>query len=86
MVALKIPEDLAAQASLIPGLSDRVARFIKLEIVQHEQRLKRFHPETLDLVARARQNAETQRASGYDLDKIKRSFDRHLQDLTEDIL
>jgi hypothetical protein len=86
MVALKIPEDLAAQASLIPGLSDRVARFIKLEIVQHEQRLKRFHPETLDLVARARQNAETQRASGYDLDKIKRSFDRHLQDLTEENL
>jgi len=86
MGALKIPEDLAAQASLIPGLSDRVARFIKLEIVQHEQRLKRFHPETLDLVARARQNAETQRASGYDLDKIKRNFDRHLQDLTEDNL
>jgi hypothetical protein len=86
MVALKIPEDLAAQASLIPGLSDRVARFIKLEIVQHEQRLKRFHPETLDLVARARQNAETQRASGYDLDEIKRSFDRHLQDLSEDNL
>lgn len=86
MGALKIPEDLAAQASLIPGLSDRVARFIKLEIVQHEQRLKRFHPETLDLVARARQNAETQRASGYDRDKIKRSFDQHLQDLTEDHL
>lgn len=86
MVALKIPEDLAAQANQIPGLSDRLARFIKLEIVQHEQRLKRFHPETLDLVARARQNAETQRASGYNLDEIKRSFDRHLQDLTEDNL
>jgi len=86
MGALKIPEDLAAQASLIPGLSDRLARFIKLEIVQHEQRLKRFHPETLDLVARARQNAENQRVSGYNLDEIKRSFDRHLQDLTGDSL
>jgi len=83
MGALKIPDDLATQASLIPGLPERVARFIRLEIVQYEKRLKRFQPQTLDLVAKARLNAEAQRASGYDVDQTKQNFDRHLQDLTE---
>jgi hypothetical protein len=83
MGALEIPNDLAAQASLIPGLNERVARFIRLEIVQYEQRLKRFRPETLELVAKARQNAETRRASGYDVDEVKRSLDRHIRELTE---
>ena len=83
MGALKIPEDLAAQACLIPGLNERVARFIQLEIVQYEQRLKRFHPATLDLVARARVNAQDLRNSGYDIEETKQNFKLHLEDITE---
>jgi hypothetical protein len=83
MGALKIPDDLAAQASLIPGLSDRVARFIQLEIVQYEQRMKRFSPATIDLVNKAKTRAQSQRAAGCDVDEIKKNFERHLDELTE---
>ena len=81
-LALKIPDDLAAQASRIPGLNERVERFIQLEIVQYEQRMKRFRPETLDLMESARKSAESQRAAGYSLDEVKRSFESHLDELT----
>ncbi len=83
MVTLKIPDDLAAKASQIPGLSERVARFIQLEIIQYEQRRKRFHPETLDLIAKARRNAEALQAAGHNVDETKQSFDQHLRELTE---
>lgn len=81
-LALKIPDDLAAQASRIPGLNERVERFIQLEIVQYEQRMQRFRPETMDLVERAQKDAESQRASGYNLDEVKSSFEKHLDELT----
>ena len=83
MGALKIPDALVERASLIPGLNERVARFIQLEIVQHEQRMKRFRPETLEMVARAKKQAETQKSAGYEAAKVKQSFDRHLQELTD---
>lgn len=82
-LAFKIPDDLAAQASRIPGLNERIERFIQLEIVQYEQRMKRFRPETMELVERARMNAEYQRASGCNLDEVKLSFERHLDELTD---
>lgn len=81
-LALQIPDDLAAQASRIPGLNERIERFIQMEVVQFEQRMKRFRPETMDLVERARKNAESQRASGCDLDEVKLSFEKHLDELT----
>ena len=83
MEVIKIPNELATQASKIPGLSDKVARFIQMEIIQYEQRMQRFHTETIDLVARAKINAESQRASGCNVDDVKKSFERHLEQLTE---
>lgn len=58
MGALKIPDDLLEQANRIPGLGERVAHFIRLEVAQFEMRQKRYHPETLALVERARIKAE----------------------------
>lgn len=81
-LALKIPDDLAAQASRIPGLNERIERFIQLEIVQYEQRMKRFRPETMDMVERARKNAQSQRATGYNLDEVKLSFEKHFDERT----
>ncbi|MCX6868817.1 MAG: hypothetical protein NTV46_21965 [Verrucomicrobia bacterium] len=83
MNALKIPDDLAEQASRIPGLSERVTRFIKLEVAQFEQRQKRFHPETLALVARAQEKAAAKRDAGFDSDEVKQSFSRHLETMLE---
>lgn len=82
-LALQIPDHLAAQASRIPGLNERIERFIQMEVVQFEQRMKRFRPETMDLVERARKNAESHRASGYNLDQVKMNFEKHLDELTD---
>lgn len=82
MGALKIPDELLEQAARIPGLRERLVRFIKLEVAQHEIRQTRFRPETLALVARANANADEKRASGVDLDEEMASFLHRLDELT----
>ena len=82
MGALKIPDDLLEQANRIPGLGERVARFIKLEVAQFEMRQKRFRPETLALVARAQAKADEKRAAGADLDEERQVFLQHLDEMT----
>lgn len=82
MGALKIPDELLEQVNRIPGLEERVARFIKLEVAQFEMRQKRFKPETLALVARAQAQAADQRAAGLDLDKEREVFLRQLDKMT----
>jgi len=82
MGALKIPDDLLEQATRIPGLGERVTRFIKLEVAQFEMCQERFRPETLALVARARVEAAQKHAAGVDLEAERESFLRHLENLT----
>jgi hypothetical protein len=41
----------------------------KLEVERHHFRQKRFHPATLDLVAKAKQGAAAKRGSGFDTAK-----------------
>lgn len=82
MGALKIPDELLEQADRIPGLRERISRFIKLEVAQYEMRQARFRPETLALVARANANADEKRAAGVDLDEEKAAFLRRLDELT----
>lgn len=82
MGALKIPDDLLEQANRIPGLEERLARYIKLEVAQFEMRQKRFRPETLALVARAKANADEIRATGADLDAERQALLRRLDAMT----
>jgi hypothetical protein len=82
MGALKIPDDLLEQANRIPGLEERVARFIKLEVAQFEMRQKRFKPETLALVARAHAKADEKRAVGADLEEERQAFISRLEEMT----
>ncbi len=82
MGALKIPDDLLERANRIPGLEERVARFIKLEVAQFEMRQKRFQPETLALVARAQAKADQKRALGADLEEERQEFLRRLEEMT----
>jgi hypothetical protein len=82
MGALKIPDELLEQADRIPGLRERIARFIKLEVAQYEMRQARFSPETLALVARANAKADQKRVAGVDLDEEKAAFLRRLDELT----
>lgn len=79
---LEIPDDLLAKAKRVPGLGERVARFIKLEVAQFEMRQKRFQPDTLALVARAQAKAEEKRALSFDLDEERQALLRRLDQLT----
>ena len=82
MSALKIPVQLLEEAGRVPGLRERVARFIRVEVAQHEMRLKRFRPETLALVARAQKLSKEKRAKGFDLDAEKAAFLHRLDQMT----
>jgi hypothetical protein len=62
----ELPDDLADKVKDIPDLDERIVRFIKAEVVLHAQRQKRFSPETLELVRKARVAAEKMKAEGFD--------------------
>lgn len=83
MVALQIPEELAEMAGKVPGLNDRVARFIRLEVEQHRLRQKRFGAQTLELVARARENARMRRIGGVDRARVATDLKNAFDMLTE---
>ena len=82
MSALEIPDELLAEANRVPGLRERVARFIKLEVIQHELRQKRFRPETLALVSRAKALADEKRLTGVDFEAEKAKFLHRLKQMT----
>lgn len=62
----ELPDELADKVKDIPDLDERIVRFIKAEVVLHAQRQKRFSPETLELVRKAREAAEKMKADGFD--------------------
>ena len=62
----ELPDDLADKVKDIPDIDERIVRFIKAEAVLRSQRQKRFSPETLELVRKAREAAEKMKADGFD--------------------
>jgi hypothetical protein len=67
---LELPDELAEKVKDIPDLDARIMRFIKAEAVRHERRKKRFSPETLEVVRKAREAAEKMRAEGFDRARV----------------
>ena len=66
----ELPDDLADKVKDIPDLDERIVRFIEAEAVLHAQRQKRFSPETLELVRKAREAAEKMKADGFDRARV----------------
>ena len=66
----ELPDDLADKVKDIPDIDERIVRFIKAEAVLHAQRQKRFSPETLELVRKAREAAEKMKADGFDRARV----------------
>jgi hypothetical protein len=60
---LQLPADLSAKALAVPGLPERLLRFIRLEVEMNERRQQRHSPAALDLVKRARERVEKRKAS-----------------------
>jgi hypothetical protein len=66
----ELPDDLADKVKDIPDIDERIVRFIKAEEVLHAQRQKRFSPETLELVRKAREAAKKMKADGFDRARV----------------
>ena len=67
--SIELPADLSAKAALVPGLPERLLRFIRMEVAMDERRRRRHSPEALALLQRARLRADAQPKSG-DPDRV----------------
>lgn len=80
---IELPADLSEKARTVPGLQERVLRFIKMEVAMNERRQQRYSPEALALVKRARALAEKRKADGIDRAEGMKAFDRNFSEITE---
>ncbi|MCB1225942.1 MAG: hypothetical protein KDK99_09055 [Verrucomicrobiales bacterium] len=80
---IDLPADLSEKALAVPGLQDRLLRFIKMEVAMNERRQQRYSPEALALVKRARAQAEERKAAGVDRAEGMKAFERNFAEITE---
>ncbi len=80
---LDLPADLSAKAKAVPGLPERLLRFIRMEVAMNERRQQRYSPEAVELVRRARDLVEKRRAEGDDRDERMQAFERNSREITE---
>ena len=71
---VEIPAELSAKAREVPGLPERLLRFIRLDVEMNERRRHRYSPQALELVQRARGLAEKRKAEGIERSAAMRDF------------
>lgn len=69
-----LPADLSDKARAVPGLPERLVRFIKLEVAMNEREQQRHSPEALALVERAKARVAKRRAEGTDREETMKEF------------
>ena len=79
---LDVPDELAEKVKDIPDMDARIVRFMKAEALLHERRQKRFSPETLELVRKAREAAENMRLEGFDRSVVADEVGEFIASLT----
>jgi hypothetical protein len=80
---LALPADLSAKAKAVPGLQERLLRFIRMEVALNERRQQRYSPEARALVLRARALVEERKAAGTDRTEAMRAFEDNFTEITE---
>lgn len=80
---LDLPADLSAKAKAVPGLPERLLRFIRMEVAMNERRQQRYSPEAVEVVRRARDLVENRKTQGADRDEGMRAFERNFREITE---
>ena len=80
---LDLPADLSAKAKAVPGLPERLLRFIRMEVAMNERRQQRYSPEAVVVVRRARDLMENRKTQGTDRDEGMRAFERNFREITE---
>ena len=80
---LDLPAELTAKARDVPGLQERLLRFIRMEVAMNERRQLRYSPEAMAVVQRARDLVEKRKAEGGDREEGMRAFERNFREITE---
>lgn len=80
---IELPAELSAKAQAVPGLPERLLRFIKMEVAMNERRQERHSPEALALVKRARTLAEQRKAQGVSRVEGMKAFEQNFAEITE---
>lgn len=80
---LDLPAELSAKASAVPGLPERLLRFIRMEVAMNERRQQRYSPEAVALVQRARTLVERRKAEGTSREDGMRAFEQNFTEITE---
>lgn len=80
---VELPADVLAKAQAVPGLPERIVRFIRMEVAMDEQRRERYSPEALELVQRARKLAEERTLAGEVREDGMRTLADHFARITE---
>lgn len=77
-----IPADVQAGVADIPGLDTRVAMFLRHEARLEALRRQRHSREARDIVHRALQKADADRAAGFEWDASFEELQKRHQDIT----
>lgn len=77
-----IPSDMLAGVSGIPGLDQRVAMFLRHEAQLEIVRRQRHSQEARDIVQRALQKADADRAAGFEWDASFEGLQKRHLDIT----
>jgi hypothetical protein len=80
-----LPADLLAKASEVPGLPERLLRFIRLEVAMNERRQQRHSPEALALVQRARERVAGRKAHGIDRETVMKEFHENYEAILKEL-
>jgi len=82
---IDLPAELSAKARAVPGLPERLLRFIRMEVAMNELRQQRFSPEAVAVVQRARDLVEKRKAEGTGREEGMQSFERNFRGITESL-
>ena len=80
---VELPAELSAKARAVPGLPERLLRFIRMEVAMNERRQQRYSPEARALVKRAQELVEKRKAVGTDRAEAMRAFEQNFNEITE---
>jgi hypothetical protein len=80
---LDLPAELSAKARAVPGLPERLLRFIRMEVAMNERRQHRYSPEALAVVQRARALVEKRRTEGTSRAEAMRAFEQNFTEISD---
>lgn len=80
---LDLPAELSAKAKAVPGLPERLLRFIRMEVEMNERRQQRYSAEAVAVVRRARDLVEKRKADSAGREEGMRAFERNFREITE---